>query len=359
MQYNFGLLSGAYKNAGDYLIRNRSIALLKEVYPDCNITIWERNKSLNYVLDKINKCDALILAGGPVYQKDIYPNDIPLVENLDNIKTKICEMGLGWWNRNYTFKDIIEYSFDEKMHNLLKRIMHDTGELSCRDWVTEQILKNNGFSNLVMTGCPAWYSDYTSEKQNNFTDFNSIKKICVSDSSRYNNHENLFELVLYLRKKFKNAEIHFIFHRGIFADNYTNSIVSEKNTELKNKLSSIQKLFIHDISYSGEGFNIYNDCDIHIGFRVHAHIYNLSIMGYSILIEEDSRGYAANEAFGLMSIPARISINQHNIPNPYMVSQINNYINYLFENDFNIFGVVYEQIQQNKNKMIKHIKKFI
>lgn len=306
MQYNFGLLSGAYKNAGDYLIRNRSIALLKEVYPDCNITIWERNKSLNYVLDKINKCDALILAGGPVYQKDIYPNDIPLVENLDNIKTKICEMGLGWWNRNYTFKDIIEYSFDEKMHNLLKRIMHDTGELSCRDWVTEQILKNNGFSN-----------------------------------------------------KFKNAEIHFIFHRGIFADNYTNSIVSEKNTELKNKLSSIQKLFIHDISYSGEGFNIYNDCDIHIGFRVHAHIYNLSIMGYSILIEEDSRGYAANEAFGLMSIPARISINQHNIPNPYMVSQINNYINYLFENDFNIFGVVYEQIQQNKNKMIKHIKKFI
>jgi len=42
-----------------------------------------------------------------------------------------------------------------------------------------------------------------------------------------------------------------------------------------------------------------------------------------------------------------------------MVSQINNYINYLFENNFNIFGVVYKQIQQNKNKMIKHIKKFI
>lgn len=159
MPYNFGLLSGAYKNSGDYLILNRSINLLKYVYPDCNIIIWKRNKPLDSILNQINKCDALILAGGPAYQKNIYPASIPLVENLDDIKTKICEIGLGWWNRNYTFKDIIRYTFDDKMMHLLKRIIKDTGELSCRDWVTKQILINNSFSNTVMTGCPAWYSE--------------------------------------------------------------------------------------------------------------------------------------------------------------------------------------------------------
>lgn len=232
MKCNFGLLSGAYKNAGDYLIRDRSIALLKEAYPDCNIIMWERNKPLDDVLEQINKCDALILAGGPVYQKNIYPNVIPLVENLDEIKTKICEIGLGWWHKNYTFKDIINYTFDDKTKYLIKRIIKDTGELSCRDWVTEQILKNNGFSNIIMTGCPAWYADYTLQRYNVFTDFNSIKKICISDSSRYNNHKKLLELVKYSREKFKNAEIHFIFHRGIIADKYTNNIIGEKNNEL-------------------------------------------------------------------------------------------------------------------------------
>lgn len=150
-----------------------------------------------------------------------------------------------------------------------------------------------------------------------------------------------------------------MFHRGIDADEYTDSIVGERNNELKNKLSNIKGIFIQDISYSSEGFSIYDDCDIHIGFRVHAHIYNLSIMGYSILIEEDSRGYAVNETFQLMPIPARIFISGHEIPNPYMLSQIDNYINYLFKDKFKLFHTVHEQIKKNKDVMIRHIKKFV
>lgn len=35
----FYVLSGAKKNAGDYLITNRCVELLKEVYPECEIKI--------------------------------------------------------------------------------------------------------------------------------------------------------------------------------------------------------------------------------------------------------------------------------------------------------------------------------
>ena len=47
---------------------------------------------------------------------------------------------------------------------------------------------------------------------------------------------------------------------------------------------------------------IYDDCSLHIGFRVHAHIYNISRGNQSILIDEDSRGKGFNCIFALPEI---------------------------------------------------------
>lgn len=58
---------------------------------------------------------------------------------------------------------------------------------------------------------------------------------------------------------------------------------------------------VRDLSYSCEGFSAYNECDLHVGFRVHAHIYNLSQRIPSVLIEEDGRGWGAVEALGMKS----------------------------------------------------------
>ena len=41
---------------------------------------------------------------------------------------------------------------------------------------------------------------------------------------------------------------------------------------------------------------------MHIGFRVHAHIYNLSKRNRTILLEEDGRGAGVNQALGLSNI---------------------------------------------------------
>ena len=43
---------------------------------------------------------------------------------------------------------------------------------------------------------------------------------------------------------------------------------------------------------------------MHVGYRVHAHIYNLSRRGTSILIEEDARGAGVNDALNLRHICA-------------------------------------------------------
>ena len=106
---NISLLSGAYKNAGDFLIVDRCKKLLKYVYPECNITEYERRNPLNDYLDTINKSDCLIFAGGPAYVSNIYPNRIPLVENLTRIKVPIFTIGLGWRGANVNNREIYNF----------------------------------------------------------------------------------------------------------------------------------------------------------------------------------------------------------------------------------------------------------
>jgi polysaccharide pyruvyl transferase WcaK-like protein len=71
---------------------------------------------------------------------------------------------------------------------------------------------------------------------------------------------------------------------------------------LVNELADKINFSFVGISGSADGFTIYDDCDMHVGFRVHAHIYNLSIRNYSILISEDERGRGVSQTLGLENI---------------------------------------------------------
>lgn len=51
-----------------------------------------------------------------------------------------------------------------------------------------------------------------------------------------------------------------------------------------------------------DGFKEYDSCDLHIRFRVHAHIYNLSHGNTTLLINEDARGSGVNDALGIANI---------------------------------------------------------
>ena len=377
----FAVLSGAYKNAGDFLIVDRSVKLIKYVYPDCEIKLYERRKSLEPYLDEINECDALIFAGGPAYYPGIYPKEIPLVDDLDRITTKFFAIGLGWFGRfgveglNDTIYN--KYVFDESSRKLLKRIEQDS-VLACRDLLSVRALKNNGFNKALMTGCPAWYNLETIESTGLRAGINSsFKKICISDPANIRNVDQAYKVAEYIKNKYPSAEIHFVFHRGIKADDMTNAHMAEQYQVLAERLKSLG-IAIHDISYSKDGFSIYDDCDLHLGFRVHAHIYNLSMRNISILIEEDGRGAGVNEALGLCHIPALRSVEPKpelknklagrilrklvnkfytsDMDNPYLIRNIDDYIHVLQCNDHIILRNAFRIQQEYFKVMTEHLK---
>lgn len=304
--FKIALLCGAVKNAGDYLIVERSKALLKHIYPSCEIEEFQRNKDLTGDLDAVNSCKVLIIAGGPGYFPGFYPRMMPLAPDLSLIKIPIFILGMGWWAADTSPETIYAYQMDDKMLSLLQRVTADTGVLGCRDWYSVNALRNSGLMNGMMTGCPAWYDLEALDKLSLWPEKKELahaKKICVSDPGQTCNFAHMEQLVQYLRDNFSDAEIICVFHRGPKLDRYTDPGVADMQKELMQRLLNMGAK-CRDISYGADGFQVYEDCDLHIGFRVHAHIYNLSRRNISILIEEDGRGGGVNDALGLERIMA-------------------------------------------------------
>ena len=158
-----GILSGANKNAGDFLIEKRSIDLIRSNYPDAQVVAFKRWLPLDDEIERLNQCDFIVFAGGPALQPSVYPNEIPLVDDLNAIKPPIYSLGLGWYGK-YTDNLYTLYKFTEKTRQLIDRLAQDA-PVSCRDWYTVRALQENGYSNCVMTGCPAWYCLDILEKQ--------------------------------------------------------------------------------------------------------------------------------------------------------------------------------------------------
>lgn len=351
-----GVLSGAYKNAGDFLIVNRSIALLKYILGDIEIEVFLRNQDLTPKLNEINNCDVLVLAGGPGYIPNVYPDIIPLVPNLDDIQPKIFILGMGWFGANTSNEYLYNYRFNESSKKLFTRVIKDGFLLGCRDYESAIVLKNNNIYDTVVTGCPAWYNldVITNDFVYNFEEPYRIENIYISDPANVKNYSHVINLINYLFNRFPSAKIKYIFHRGIKADKYTNERTASILLKFCRWLES-NEIEYHDISYSDKGFSLYDDCDLHIGFRVHAHIYNLSNRKLSILFEEDARGAGVNNALGLKNITT-YNNRTLNILNEYLINNLDDYLFELESNNYYRIQNAFANMKNHFDLMVEHIQ---
>ncbi len=129
------LLSGAYKNSGDFLIVKRCKELLKYVYPGSEIIEYERKKPLEERIEEIKSSDVLVMAGGPAYVENMYPGIMPLTRNLDDIQVPVFAMAMGWKGLDSFPGTVYNYSLSAETIQLLKRILLGGGyKLGCREW---------------------------------------------------------------------------------------------------------------------------------------------------------------------------------------------------------------------------------
>lgn len=197
---------------------------------------------------------------------------------------------------------------------------------------------------------------------------NDIEKICISDPEQSVNYDMAFTVVEYLKKFFMQAKLVYVFHRGISADMYVTKETGAKGEKFCEKLKALNVQFI-DISDSDEGFAVYDDCHLHVGFRVHAHLYNLSNRTPSILLEEDGRGTVANFALGLPSIPCyntnqvlfnriflqKVSDKLFRPENEYLILQLEDWLMALEAENLQQMEWVFQRMEYYFLQMEKHI----
>ncbi len=322
------LLSRPIINGGDFLFSERAKQLLQESLPQAALVT--RHLLDDLALDYINLFDKIIIAGGPLYDNRFLGEEsTPLFKLLPKIKSPIHFFCNGWYGCNIRKETIYTYRFRDDILNNLKQIENTGGSFSCRDYITESILRNNGLKNIYMTGCAAWYDMENINNRNiRSVDFEDIRKIVISDQgitkdSQWHGEKFLQvkELIKFIQQKFQKAKIVFTFNGGINTK-YSGAL----NRAICDYLNN-QAIPCVDLSGGMDGFRIYDDSDLHIGFRVHSHIYCLSQRIPSILLEEDARGGGVNQALGLPDI-ANYEINEKErfTPNPYMLQELDGYL---------------------------------
>lgn len=354
------LLTGAYKNAGDFLIAERAKKLLESSLADAEVIEILRSDIVEQIND-INSCDAVVFSGGPIYLNNI--NSYLKVSDINNmIIPPILILGGGWNGIGGSAALPYKYQFDKKTEDFFRDINNKYG-LGCRDTYSLKALRNNGFQNTIMTGCPAWYDLQSVENIDFRNSNNKINKIAISDPALSGHFDFAKQLVIYLKEKYFNSEIVVVFHRGIQRSKNEKSAIDFFEYLQKENIQVV------DISESSDGFKVYDSCDLHIGFRVHAHIYNLSIRNKSILIEEDGRGAGVNQTLGLMPIRTYSDTIQFSNKlfhrgiqkigigdNKNLVSELNDYLSYLEQTDYIQIQNAFRTMRRCYKNMVGYIQ---
>lgn len=302
---NYVILTGSKNNAGDYLIKYRAKQIFLKERPDrqiIDINGWE--KFNDETLGVVNSSKALILMGGPALQKNMWPNIYGLRDNLDEIKVPILMMGVGWYSSQGDWENTYNYPLDDNTKKLLGRIKDSGYKSSVRDYHTMNSLWFHGVENILMTGCPAYY-DFNYLQKN--IKVPEIKKVGFSLGVSFINSSNMEKLmkdnILRCKKYFENCDFKVVFHHSLNPEVYLNSHNAnskylKKHNEFAQWLTENNIDYI-DISGSAENLiNFYSSVDLHIGYRVHAHIYMNSISKFSILLSEDGRAKATQRVIG-------------------------------------------------------------
>ncbi len=299
------ILTGSKNNAGDFLIKHRAKQLFAWLRPDRDVVDVDGWKAFDdATLDLVNGSHALILMGGPALQEKMRPRVYALVDDLDRIKVPIVSMGIGWYSHRGGWADTHQYPLSRPTLELLDRIESSGLISSVRDYHTLNALACHGYKRYAMTGCPALYSQPHLDVP--VTVPETVSKVGVSLGVTMKSSPRMFlqmqEVVSAAKKRFPSANVEVVFHHAVNQDYMkTHGAAKGLHHAQQRFLAWLQQEGTSYVDISGSADNLmnyYESCDLHIGYRVHAHIFMSSISKPSVLLSEDGRGIALKEVIG-------------------------------------------------------------
>lgn len=151
-----------------------------------------------------------------------------------------------------------------------------SGMIACRDITTENLLINNNVNCYGTIGDCGLYDPYLIESK--CIAPKKVQSVAVSMPHNDFHKEMAYKIALELKKELA-CDVTITFH------GYPKSYQEEMSPHWDRKLINFE-----DLSGGAEKLSFYDNIDIHVGFRLHAHIWFLRTRKPSLLLGEDGRG---------------------------------------------------------------------
>lgn len=294
------LLGGARNNCGDYLIVARAQALFAHYLPNAAVTVLDRTKKFSsHDFDLMEASDLVVLVGGPLIRNNCAERlnlaEAALSGRLSAMDTPFVIMGGG-------AKPLEPFSTSRlrptaPTAQLLEKIESAPYYSGTRDIESIVLLRNAGFGNFGFTGCHALYPLPPQEEPCRPFSIYNVRKIVFSCGAPDGMGEDAvrqhLDVLESIRKAMPQAELVAAFHHAV------------EDAELKRLFNGRIPLGWRDlfVRVSGAGVRVadisggldrmlelYASADLHVGYRVHAHVLMTSWRKPSLLIAEDGRG---------------------------------------------------------------------
>lgn len=274
----------ARRNFGDHLIIERGIRLIKTIKGDAQLIIGDAGIPLDEQMTSADlaNLDAIIIPGGPGIRSDAYPSLYPLSNKVFKYNIPLYFLGAG--SKFYPYQSKTEKVRFSRDSLFFLNYISSFAPVGVRDNVTQRVLAKVDVP-AVVNGCPAWYC--LSEIDCEFNPLTSITSVVFSVPDGYQFCLPFISLLDEFKRAYPELRCIVSFNQGIFFPKNSNEY--EKNLFIYSKAKSMGCEII-DMSGGCNNTEVYDQSTLHIGYRVHTHIYYISKGKPSFLIAEDSRG---------------------------------------------------------------------
>jgi len=262
------------KNVGDKFITESAIELVRIRVPRYDPLIIFREDPLDqYEKESVRT----ILAPGFSVKDGTYPDIFCLYKNLSNLPDGFYPVGCSFQHWIPLQRTYESYEYTEKTLDFLRLIVQRSGAIPCRDLLIVDLLNRNNVPAFYCGDLVLYDHDVIGSK---FTPPESIQSVVFTIQHKPKFSKQSFEMLDLIRSEFPDATLYVAYH-------------SEANEKSKEVAGYAKSLGYIEINMAGrvEGLSLYDEIDLHIGYRLHGHIYFLRKRKPSLLLIEDARAF--------------------------------------------------------------------
>ncbi|WP_157727518.1 polysaccharide pyruvyl transferase family protein [Stappia sp. ES.058] len=268
------------RNVGDALITASTVSLLRRKWPDFDPVVLFREKSLEGFTKRVRHN---VIAPGFSISNGTYPGLYKLFEDLDRIDG-FFPLGCSYQHMDASPAAFLDVSIDAATRAFLTAMAAKHGPFPCRD---EMIVKR-----LRHFDVPAIYSGdmalFDAERVG--TDpvpVPEVPAVAVSLQHGISYLEQSVELLKAVKKRFPDSRRYVALHS---ARSPLAAILEARAKQL-----GFEPLHLFG---AAEGLDAYGEIDLHIGYRLHAHIHFIRNRKPSVLMVEDARSFGFSRTPG-------------------------------------------------------------